>query len=125
MISIDRKIEDAMRLFFDRYFETPHIRVISGALENNPELHIYQSIMENATQAVASDKAEISFSLYYTEEHEFKVFKAQRQYISDPKRSIKAVWLNVERVNRYVIIDLIEYCKITDTLVTDFLLVDF
>lgn len=123
-MDIDRKIEDAMRHFFDRYFETPHIRVISGALENNPELHIYQSIMENATQAVASDKAEISFGLY-TEEHKFKVVKAQRQYISDPKRSIKAVWLNVERVNRYVIIDLLEYCKITDTLVTDFLLADF
>ena len=123
MIDIDRKIEDAMRHFFDRYFETPHIRVISGALENNPELHIYQSIMENATQTVSSDTLDISFSLYM--ENTFKVFKAQRQYISDPKRSIRAVWLNVERVNRYVIIDLLEYCKITDTLVTDFLLADF
>ena len=123
MIDIDRKIEDAMRHFFDRYFETPHIRVISGALENNPELHIYQLIMENATQTVSSDTLDISFSLYM--ENTFKVFKAQRQYISDPKRSIRAVWLNVERVNRYVIIDLLEYCKITDTLVTDFLLADF
>ena len=123
MSTIDRKIENAVRDKFEKYFGTPHIRLISGSLDNNPELHIYELIMKNANQALSSDDLQISFGIYANDR--FERYTAQRRYITDPIRQINAVWLNVDRVNRYVVVDVLDYCELTDTLVTDFLLTDF
>jgi hypothetical protein len=123
MIDVNRKIEEAVRGKFEKYFDSPHIRLISGSLDNNPELHIYESIMQNANQALSSDDSQISLAIYA--DNMFKTYTAQRRYITDPIRQINAVWLNVDRVNRYVAVDVLDYCKLTDTLVTDFLLADF
>jgi len=126
-MDIDRKIEEAMRDKFEFVFETPHIRLVSGAVENNPELHIYESVMKNSMQCYSTKyESSISFGLYF--ENTLRSFTAQCQHIvfgSGDLIMLKAVWLNVERVNRYVILDLLYYCEITGKLPTDFLLADF
>jgi len=127
MSEIDRKIEEVIRDKFEFVFETPHIRLVSGALENNPELHIYETVMRNSMQNYNTKyESSISFGLYF--ENTFNTFTAQCQHIvfgSSNLLMLKAVWLNVERVNRYVILDLLYYCELTGKLPTDFLLADF
>jgi hypothetical protein len=126
MMDIDRKIEDAVREKFEPVLGTPHIRLVSGALEKNPELRIYESIMKNSMQRYSAKyESSISFGLYLVE-NRFEAFTAQCQHIVfGSGELLKAVWLNVERVNRYVIIDLLHYCEITGKPPTDFLLKDF
>ena len=134
---LSEELKDNIFKYVESYIGTPHMIAVSGEVFHNPDLEIYNKVMSNTLADL-----ERSHSFEYIsrdvgwanpdddldkQDKEFeKLHGVSIRYIvsvSCPWMHI--VWVNVEKVGRFVIIDILEYCKITDKLPTDFLLAEF
>jgi hypothetical protein len=134
---LSEELKDTIFKYVESYIGTPHMIAVSGEVFHNPDLEIYNKVMANTLadlershsfEYVSSDVSlDDSIDELGKQDKEFeKLYGVSIRYVisvSHPLMHI--VWVNVEKVGRFVIIDILEYCKLADKLPTDFLLKEF